>query len=77
MATDYLRGIFHWRDYAGQLDASHPPASLNTLLWGCNRWLEENPDAADTADGRRIIEIKHELEDWLARLAPSAGDTSS
>jgi hypothetical protein len=37
------------------------------LLWGCERWLELNPSAIDTDDGRRLSMIKLEIEDWLQR----------
>lgn len=67
MTTDYLRGIFHWRDYAGDLDGPQSRASLKMLLWGCERWLELNPNATDTDDGRRLSMIKLEIEDWLER----------
>lgn len=66
MATDYLTGIFHWRDHAGDLDDSLSPASLKTLLWGCERWLEANVAEVDTLAGRRLKQIKNELEQWLA-----------
>jgi hypothetical protein len=67
MTPDYLLGIFHWRDYAGDLDGPQSRASLKMLLWGCERWLELNPTATDTDDGRRLIMIKLEIEDWLER----------
>ena len=67
MPPNYLVGIFHWRDHAGDLDDHHPTASLQTLLFGCERWLESNPTALDTDDGRRLVMIKRELEEYLAR----------
>ena len=67
MATDYLLGIFHWRDHAGDLEDPHPSANLRTLLWGCDRWLELNPMAEDTDDGRRLKMIKRELEEYVDR----------
>lgn len=67
MIPNYLLAIFHWRDHAGDLDDPHPPASLGTLLYGCERWLELNPTALDTDDGRRLLMIKRELEDYLVR----------
>jgi hypothetical protein len=67
MPTDYLLGIFHWRDHAGDLDGPQSRANFKMLLWGCERWLELNPDAADTDDGRRLSMIKLEIEDWLER----------
>jgi hypothetical protein len=77
MTTNYLAGIFHWRDNAGNLDASHSPASMNTLLWGCKRWLEANVDKADTAEGRRLQQIKNELEQWLAHSNLGADGASN
>jgi hypothetical protein len=68
MAINYLLGIFHWRDHAGDLDGpQHTPANCRTLLWGCERWLQNHPDAAETDEGRRLLMIKAELEDWLDR----------
>lgn len=67
MTPDYLLGIFQWRDYAGDLDGPQSRASLKMLLWGCERWLELNPNATDTSDGRRLSMIKREIEDWLER----------
>ena len=69
MAPNYLLGIFHWRDHAGDLDGPHPPANISTLLYGCERWLELNPTAVATDDGRRLLMIKRELEDYLDRHA--------
>lgn len=65
MTPNYLLAIFHWRDHAGDLDGSHSPAGLSTLLYGCEKWLELNPTAVDTDDGRRLMMIKLELEDLL------------
>jgi hypothetical protein len=67
MTPDYLLGIFHWRDYAGDLDGPQSRASLKMLLWGCERWLELNPTATDTDNGRRLIMIKLEIEHSLER----------
>ena len=67
MTPDYLLGIFHWRDHAGDLDGPQSRASLKMLLWACDRWLELNPTASDTDDGRRLAMIKREIEEWLER----------
>lgn len=67
MPPDYLLGIFHWRDHPGDLDGPQSRASLKMLLWGCQRWMELNPTAAETDDGRRLSMIKLELEEWLER----------
>ena len=56
MTPDYLLGIFHWRDYAGDLDGPQSRASLKMLLWGCERWLELNPTATDSNEGRRLYD---------------------
>lgn len=75
MDKNYLLGIFHWRDLAGDLDdPQHSAAGFRTLLWGCERWLEKHPEAEDTDDGRRLAMIKAELEEWLARRGHSGGD---
>lgn len=75
MPPDYLLAIFHWRDRAGDLDDQHPRASLQTLLFGCERWLELNPTASETDEGRRLLMIKCELEELLERSGrpPGAG----
>ena len=67
MTPNYLLAVFHWRDHAGDLDGPHSAASLRTLLYGCDKWLELNPTAVDTDDGRRLVMIKLELEDLLER----------
>lgn len=75
MTTDYLLGIFNWRDHAGDLDGpQHSIAGFRTLLWGCERWMESQPDAAETDDGRRLLMIKAELEEWIQRYDHSGGD---
>jgi hypothetical protein len=77
MATNYLLGIFHWRDHAGDLDGpQHAAAGVRTLLWGCQRWLDTNPDAADTEEGRRLATIKAELQDWLDRHGRSGSNST-
>lgn len=67
MAPNYLLAIFHWRDQAGNLDGPHPPASLRTLLYGCDKWLELNTTPLDSDNGRRVLMIKQELEEYLER----------
>jgi hypothetical protein len=67
MTPNYLLAIFHWRDHAGDLDDPQARASMESLLWGCQRWLELNPTALDTLEGQRLLMIKRELEDWLER----------
>jgi len=69
MTTHYLVGIFHWRDHAGTLDGSQTEANIRTLLWGCDRWLEQHPNLAESDDGRRLLSIRSELENWLERYA--------
>ena len=73
MTTDYLLSIFQWRDHAGDLDGPQSRASVETLLWGCERWLALHPESLDTDEGRRLSMIKREFEDWLdrnGRLSP-------
>ena len=67
MSPNYLVGIFQWRDHAGDLDHGQATASLRTLLFGCERWVEDNPAALDTANGRRLLMIKRELEEYIGR----------
>ena len=67
MTPNYLLAVFHWRDHAGDLNGPRSAASLRTLLYACDKWLELNPTALDTDDGRRLMMIKLELEDSLTR----------
>lgn len=69
MTTNYLVGIFHWRDHAGTLDGTQSEPGIRTLLWGCDRWLEQHPTAAESDDGQRLLSIRSELENWLEQYA--------
>ena len=41
-------------------------ATVSTMLFGCNRWLESHADQSSAPDVSEIRRIKDELEKWLS-----------
>ena len=68
MAKDYSRAILNWRENVtkihGGLDAFDQSPTISTMLFGCNRWLEEHEEDQHDDIRRRIVDIKSELEAW-------------
>lgn len=65
MATDYAGALFHWRKHAGALDAGQPKATMSTMLWACDKWLEANEGDASCEIGQRIGSIRKEIVAWF------------
>lgn len=40
-------------------------ATVSTMLFGCHRWLESNPDQSAGTEMSEILDIKDQLEDWM------------
>jgi histidinol-phosphate/aromatic aminotransferase/cobyric acid decarboxylase-like protein len=68
MTTNYPAAIFRWRSYTETLDSTQPPHTIKTMLWACEQWLARNQSEWDTETGRRIAEIRAELEAWLEQF---------
>ena len=70
MKKDYAPAILHWREYVtkvyGGLDAFEQSSTISTMLFGCDRWLEQYGEDQQYDDTRvRIEVIRSELEAWM------------
>jgi hypothetical protein len=63
MPTDYAKVLFFWRDHAGDMRAQ-PKATIGTMLWTCQRWLEVIGDGANEKERERVLKIMQELQKW-------------
>jgi hypothetical protein len=63
MTKDHSAAILHWRRYADLVTAQR--ATVTTMLFGCERWLDQYPREWETTVGYQIRQIKAELEAWL------------
>lgn len=71
MPSNHFAAIVRWRE---QLDALGPglesfdqAATVSTMLFGCQTWLEHHAATASVPDVGRIQRIKTELELWLTK----------
>lgn len=67
MPINHAPAILRWREHAekqsGGLSKLDEPATVSTMLFGCNSWLATA--AADDPETAKIQAIKLELETWL------------
>ena len=66
MSSDYAKALFYWRDHVTEL-SSQPKATIGTMLWTCERWIEVNASRIDAPERKRVLEIMAELQEWRAR----------
>lgn len=75
MSEKYAPAILRWRQYAGHVD-TWPSATVSTMLFGCQRWVELHSLSADEATREQVLSVKTELEVWVAQRSaalPSPG----
>lgn len=67
-ASDYAPAIRHWWAHVeknGGLASYEQSATVSTMLFGCNRWLELNAGNSSAQDISEIERIKDELHNWI------------
>lgn len=69
--SNYPSAILRWREAVerqeGELSGFEEPATISTILFGCNRWLEAQSVVAVSEDAAAIRRIKAELERMARR----------
>lgn len=65
MSTDYAAAVIHWRRHLHDIDQVSS-ATVSSMLFACHRWIESNPDGAESVEGRSVLDVKIELELWLS-----------
>lgn len=67
-ASDYAPAIRHWWAHVeknGGLASYEQSATVSTMLFGCNRWLELNAGKSSAQDISEIERIRDELCNWI------------
>lgn len=68
---DHAPAILRWREYVaklyGGLDAFDQSSTISTMLFGCDRWLEEYGASEQDDTRERIKTIRAELEAWMGQ----------
>ena len=65
----HASAILRWRETVDKQDGGlagfQEAATISTMLFGCNRWLETQSGTAAADEMSAIEDIKSELEAWL------------